>query len=67
MKSAKVRKQIVFAVWFVCFISALEFFRFKFGLFRIGFAFMIVGIPVMWFFSHPKKTLAGSKSPPGPI
>jgi hypothetical protein len=48
---------IIFAAWFIAYIAALQFLRFKFGLFNISAAFLVVGVPLMW--------LAGRSQRPG--
>jgi hypothetical protein len=51
----KMRQWLVLAVWYVCLIAALQFFRFKFGLFPICGAFAIIGIPAMLIFGKTNK------------
>jgi hypothetical protein len=49
----------ILVIWFACFIASLEFFRFKFGLHRIGIFFLVIGISIMWLFrrlSKPKSS-----------
>jgi hypothetical protein len=51
----KAKQWIFLAVWFLCYTLSLEFFRFKFGLFEIGAVYVIIGIPLVWFFGRQKK------------
>ena len=49
------KQWIVLGVWCVAYVAALQFYRFKFGLFEISAVFLIVGIPLMFLLGKPKK------------
>ena len=53
------RKQwVIIVIWFIAYIAALQFFRFKFGLFTISGVAVVVGTILMWLFRtkiHPKS------------
>jgi len=51
----KTKQWVLLTIWFICYISCLQFFRFKLGLFGISAMFLIIGIPLMWFFGRPNK------------
>jgi len=52
----KTKQWITLFVWFVLYIAALRFFRFRFGILEISAAFLIIGIPTMLLVARPKKT-----------
>ncbi len=52
------RQLILLGAWCVCYIAALEFFRFRFGLFPISAAFIVIGFAVMFFFGRPENEVA---------
>jgi hypothetical protein len=43
------------AIWYVAYIATLEFFRFKFGLYKISLAYLLIGTPLVWLLSRPRK------------
>jgi len=45
----KTKQWIILAVWFVAYIAAMEFFRFKFGIFKISAAFIVIGVSFMFW------------------
>ena len=48
-------KEIIFFVaWFVAYILSVNFFRFKFGLFQISGAFLVLGGLLQWLLFHRK-------------
>ncbi len=49
------KQWIVLVIWFVCYITCMQLFRFKFGIFRIAGFFVLVGIPVMVLLGRPWK------------
>ena len=51
----KTKQWIVLAVWFVCYMAAMEFLRFKFGIFMISGVAVVVGIPLMLLVGKPQK------------
>lgn len=52
MKTKMNRKLLIFQiVWFVAFILTLQFYRFKFGIFKTGVTFVIIGILGAWLLS----------------
>ena len=48
----KKKQLIALVVWYVCYMIAMAFFRFKFGVFGITAFFLVVGIPMMLFFGR---------------
>jgi hypothetical protein len=61
----KTRQWVALAIWFVCYTATLQFFRFKFGLFQISAAYMIIGILYNWIFRGWLKGRPNEKLPPG--
>lgn len=55
-KQTSKRQWLVLAIWYCGFIACLQFFRFKFGLFPISIAFMIIGVIAMLLFGGAKKS-----------
>jgi hypothetical protein len=51
----RARPWIVLAAWFACYISALQFLRFRFGVLEISGIAVVVGIPLMLIFAKPGK------------
>jgi hypothetical protein len=49
------RAWIVLAIWYACYVACLQFFRFRFGLFPISSAFLIIGILAMIIFAGGRK------------
>ncbi len=53
----KKTKEVIFmVVWFAFYIAAMQFLRFKFGIFAISAAWVIVGIPLFWLFQKLIKS-----------
>jgi len=51
------KKQLIgMVIWYLLYMAAMEFFRFKFGIFKISLAFLLIGLPLVYFLSRPKKT-----------
>ncbi len=51
---------ILLFVWFVAFITTVQFFRLKFGVIEIGVVYLVIGIPVVLFFAVPRKPKSNS-------
>ena len=54
----KARQWICLAVWFALYLATLEFFRFRFGLFRISAVFLVSGILAIWSVGRIGKSAA---------
>jgi ABC-type protease/lipase transport system fused ATPase/permease subunit len=49
-------KEVIFMIaWFAVYLVAMQFLRFKFGIFTISAAWVIVGIPLFWLFQKLNK------------
>jgi hypothetical protein len=49
-------KEVIFmAVWVAVYITAMQFLRFKFGIFTISAVWIVIGIPLFWLFTRLTK------------
>ncbi len=51
----KTKESIFMLVWFALYIVATQFWRFKFGIFKISAASIIIGILLFWVFTRLNK------------
>jgi hypothetical protein len=49
------RQWIILTIWFTCYISALTFLRFRFGVLEISCVALVVGVPIMLLFARQSK------------
>jgi len=55
MNKMNKKQWIGLALWFLLYITALEFFRFQFGIHKISLAFGLIGTALLYFLGRPKK------------
>jgi ABC-type protease/lipase transport system fused ATPase/permease subunit len=51
----KTKEVIFMIIWIAVYITAMQFFRFKFGIFAISAVWVLVGIPLFWLFKRFNK------------
>jgi hypothetical protein len=51
----KGKSVLLLFVWFAVYITAMQFLRFRFGIFKISAACFVIGIILFWLFTGLNK------------
>jgi hypothetical protein len=54
-RKLKTREAIFMIAWVAVYITAMQFWMFKFGIFTISGAWVLAGIPLFWLFQKLNK------------